>query len=124
MAKFSQGPSLEEVLNDILDGLGTLCVDRSHSSKFVNLDLGTPPTFLCEERGVRMYSGPVIERYQDGWLIHSGLLCPLFIVYQFFLTLLLWPPCPPPRYFLSRTEFKGKVFMTHPTRPICKMLRP
>jgi len=25
-------------------------------------------------------------------------------------------------YFLSRTEFKGKVFMTHPTRPICKML--
>jgi len=25
-------------------------------------------------------------------------------------------------YFVSRTEFKGKVFMTHPTRPICKML--
>lgn len=25
-------------------------------------------------------------------------------------------------YFLNRTEFKGKVYMTHPTRPICKML--
>mmetsp|Transcript_113074 Transcript_113074/g.314729 ORF Transcript_113074/g.314729 Transcript_113074/m.314729 type:complete len:686 (-) Transcript_113074:55-2112(-) len=25
-------------------------------------------------------------------------------------------------YFMSRTEFKGKVFMTHPTRPICRML--
>jgi len=25
-------------------------------------------------------------------------------------------------YFVNRTEFKGKVFMTHPTRPICRML--
>lgn len=25
-------------------------------------------------------------------------------------------------YFVNRTEFKGKVFMTHPTRPICKLL--
>jgi len=25
-------------------------------------------------------------------------------------------------YFVSRTEFKGKVYMTHPTRPICRML--
>eukprot|EP00928_Gymnodinium_smaydae_P080452 TRINITY_DN64140_c0_g1_i1.p1 TRINITY_DN64140_c0_g1~~TRINITY_DN64140_c0_g1_i1.p1 ORF type:complete len:703 (-),score=110.38 TRINITY_DN64140_c0_g1_i1:131-2239(-) len=25
-------------------------------------------------------------------------------------------------YFVNRTEFKGKIFMTHPTRPICKML--
>eukprot|EP00931_Biecheleriopsis_adriatica_P107113 TRINITY_DN81447_c0_g1_i1.p1 TRINITY_DN81447_c0_g1~~TRINITY_DN81447_c0_g1_i1.p1 ORF type:complete len:699 (+),score=113.97 TRINITY_DN81447_c0_g1_i1:59-2155(+) len=25
-------------------------------------------------------------------------------------------------YFVNRTDFKGKVFMTHPTRPICKML--
>lgn len=25
-------------------------------------------------------------------------------------------------YFVSRTEFKGKIFMTHPTRPICRML--
>lgn len=25
-------------------------------------------------------------------------------------------------YLVNRTEFKGKVFMTHPTRPICRML--
>lgn len=25
-------------------------------------------------------------------------------------------------YFVNRTEFKGKVYMTHPTRPICRML--
>lgn len=25
-------------------------------------------------------------------------------------------------YFMNRTEFKGKVFMTHPTRPICRLL--
>lgn len=25
-------------------------------------------------------------------------------------------------YFANRTEFKGKIFMTHPTRPICRML--
>jgi len=25
-------------------------------------------------------------------------------------------------YFVNRTEFKGKVYMTHPTRPICLML--
>lgn len=25
-------------------------------------------------------------------------------------------------YFVNRTEYKGKVFMTHPTRPICRML--
>eukprot|EP00929_Paragymnodinium_shiwhaense_P002556 TRINITY_DN102842_c0_g1_i1.p1 TRINITY_DN102842_c0_g1~~TRINITY_DN102842_c0_g1_i1.p1 ORF type:complete len:702 (-),score=125.63 TRINITY_DN102842_c0_g1_i1:59-2164(-) len=25
-------------------------------------------------------------------------------------------------YFVNRTEFKGKIFMTHPTRPICRML--
>eukprot|EP00449_Zooxanthella_nutricula_P065870 CAMPEP_0198587050 /NCGR_PEP_ID=MMETSP1462-20131121/131375_1 /TAXON_ID=1333877 /ORGANISM="Brandtodinium nutriculum, Strain RCC3387" /LENGTH=607 /DNA_ID=CAMNT_0044318517 /DNA_START=60 /DNA_END=1880 /DNA_ORIENTATION=+ len=25
-------------------------------------------------------------------------------------------------YFVNRTDFKGKVFMTHPTRPICRML--
>eukprot|EP00927_Polykrikos_kofoidii_P019929 TRINITY_DN19353_c0_g1_i1.p1 TRINITY_DN19353_c0_g1~~TRINITY_DN19353_c0_g1_i1.p1 ORF type:complete len:722 (-),score=100.33 TRINITY_DN19353_c0_g1_i1:192-2357(-) len=25
-------------------------------------------------------------------------------------------------YFVNRTEFKGRIFMTHPTRPICRML--
>mmetsp|Transcript_19315 Transcript_19315/g.56147 ORF Transcript_19315/g.56147 Transcript_19315/m.56147 type:complete len:693 (+) Transcript_19315:149-2227(+) len=25
-------------------------------------------------------------------------------------------------YFVNRTEFKGKVYMTHPTRPICRLL--